>query len=389
MMDSESGSESKYYFDVTEKQWWVLPPGHSEWVVLPLDDAINLGLHDAVLESQCTFVESTVDEYKAAVSSVDESTLEVSGTECPVESVDDQCATVQDTAESSANQSLPDTVYDDIINPESLPSIQFGKSLDSFLIEGSCSPDDDSSRSEVPDGAPLRFTKTRLDLGDNLPDTLVHSQSDGKEYPVNWANMDSNSSVTNDSNAEMPAQSFSVADQLNSLIEDSSNRRSNVASSPDVIKHESFVRTAVRQATMRHATRNETGGLGDYIREVAAERERMQKEAAAPATEVPSGGRYERMKERARTLAAISVTHEDISARSMTSGEHRQSILRDLRNDVIGSEIDSNPEGVAFDVSSESEADSELVQQDSLQPLMSQRVSFRRGTTYSGFDPSG
>ncbi|GFE52971.1 hypothetical protein BaOVIS_003750 [Babesia ovis] len=367
-MEHASVANSKYYFDVVDKQWWVLPPGHSEWKCMPLEEAEELGLHDAVLSKHCTFVDSTIDDYKAAVSTV-ESSL-------------DHCASVKATVEPVPAKHSPRVSKEDKDGtcPITAESIPFGASSTSISINGSESPAAGSARSHSSSDSGLKshLGKSISRLQEELSNTLEHLDSEDKRtYPADWGNMDTNSSINSVTGRSNTTSSAVLGNQLTNLMESSSAKKSLTSSSapPNMGKRESFVRSAVRHATIKN-----NGAFGDFIRDVAAERERMQKQASTSEAKLP-GERYQKMIDRARTLAAISMAQDDEPLRVKTSGASHESLIRDLRMEVMGDDIGDDTPGVAFDLSSDSDGSAELVQSDSLKSLMSQRMSLRRGVS--------
>ncbi|UKK01335.1 hypothetical protein MACK_002148 [Theileria orientalis] len=62
--------ESQYFFDLTDKKWWVLPKSGDEWKELSNDEAYKLGLFRAVLSQECDFIDTDVSEYISTVSDI-------------------------------------------------------------------------------------------------------------------------------------------------------------------------------------------------------------------------------------------------------------------------------------------------------------------------------
>ncbi|ORM41858.1 uncharacterized protein BXIN_0561 [Babesia sp. Xinjiang] len=348
MVDA-SAFESKYYFDVSENQWWVLSRGKSEWSRLSFEAARSLGLHEAVLSEECTFVESTVGDYKAAL--------------CTGSSL-------REPVSSHASD-----VDDDAVPPESLPSIQYGKSLSSqsSILPSSRSRLSNSDSFSKEESLQVRFSNESIVYSPantgafDGPDLAARSVS-----APDCTNMESSSSVVSGFDRQGTSGSAIFKDEFNKLTNETSGviSTSDGESAPSTLtKVESFVRTAVRHATMKDGT-----GFGDCIRAVAVERERMQKLGNSSG----AGERYEKMLDRARTLAAISQEGEGEARRERSIDERRQTFMRDLRMEVMG---DGGAVSATVDVSSGSDDDTELSKSDSLKNLMSQRMSLRRGCT--------
>ncbi|UKJ88967.1 hypothetical protein MACJ_002213 [Theileria orientalis] len=62
--------ETQYFFDLTDKKWWVLPKSEDEWKELSNDEAYKLGLFKAVLSQECDFIDTDVSQYISTVSDI-------------------------------------------------------------------------------------------------------------------------------------------------------------------------------------------------------------------------------------------------------------------------------------------------------------------------------
>ncbi|CDR96623.1 hypothetical protein, conserved [Babesia bigemina] len=337
-MDGEGNAEPEYYFDVAEQQWWVLQPGGADWEELDNETAESLGLHEAVMQQQCTFVESTLEDYTAAATCIGEA----QGTDEPA---------VDHT------QSL-------LLDPVSMPSIQFGvdsradslHKADSSEWLSSCLDDEKPERHE---NLQVRFSQ--------------HTQALSRGYTTGSMGEAGSGSDCDNRVSHGTASSALLNDRLSSLLTSTANMSLHPRPESGGVpaRGESYVRSAVRRATRVDA------GLSDCIRAVAAERERMRTLTSTQVTEATPGERYQKMIDRARTLAMFSQEQEPEQEQPQEKApdEHRESMLRELRLEVTGGEPTADP---AFGASSDSESEPKLAPYDSLQSLMSQRLSLRR-----------
>ncbi|GIX61744.1 uncharacterized protein BcabD6B2_11790 [Babesia caballi] len=352
MMEATEPSEAEYYFDVTEQQWWVLLFGSTEWERLPHETAVELGLHEAVMRQQCTFVESTLDDYKNAVTAneTDEPSVQQHATRPSV--------TIVEPESQSPNESQNVTAYPSINSNDTLPTPSHQHATPAHDYTSQRSSDQPSSAEQ--DEAHLQGM---LDSSSDCPTQAPQDPSNA--------------------NRRSAANSAVIGKQLSSLMSETADlkRSYETKDATRVEKVESFVRTAVR-----HATRVDTGGISDCIRAVAAERERMRSMATIKTETAEPGERYQKMIARARTLAAMSQGHEP--PRESSPESRHNSILRDLRLEMTRGEQSSDSQEVNFDASSDSGDEGEYRPLDSLQSLMSQRLSLRRESSRFHGEPS-
>lgn len=305
-MSSREEAEAEYYFDVSNKQWWILPPGNASWEQLSQEEAESLGLHETVLQEQCVFVETTLADYIDATPVVDqkdkgevqsEAVRKPTRTDSSLKKIPSNSAETLTTERSSdADQSSLLSVAHSAsikVNPSRLASLSHQNTQKQETDNA-----DAPAVKEVVKESPRKSQATS--------DTTLVASDDAHKLSTIEEAVDHPVTIER---LQRSIASIKLPDAEDATPTSPPEKKVVPPPAPKAVaSDESFVRTAVR-----HVTKVDTGGLGDCIRAIGEQRQRMQKLAVKKVEPTAPAPHYKRMMERARTMAAVCPTAADAS----------------------------------------------------------------------------
>uniref|UniRef100_A0A3B0NC61 Uncharacterized protein n=1 Tax=Theileria annulata TaxID=5874 RepID=A0A3B0NC61_THEAN len=322
-------SETQYFFDLTDKQWWILSPSDEEWEELSNEEAYKLGLFKAVFSQNCNFIDTDINQYDSATSEL----IKTLDTKFSLNST-------EGTKISSDNTEVTK------ISSDSTEGTKF--SLDSNegtkLVEN-------KSNVQVPKVLTKDFSN--LETQNFKHNSKNNKISDVKSPEVN---SEVNPEVNSDGKNMEGVTGSKILSQINNLIASTSEMKQKCEA-----REMSGKSTPNLRSTARHLTYVNNGGLAGCLKTVAEERKKIVQSKKNTKTQNPQ---LQEMIQRAKAMAVKSMDDaKDSEAKSDKNQQQKTQVRSRAKKytTVFGTnamkDLSQKLPDVTFEGSSEEESD--------------------------------
>ncbi|XP_955013.1 uncharacterized protein TA03955 [Theileria annulata] len=321
-------SETQYFFDLTDKQWWILSPSDEEWEELSNEEAYKLGLFKAVFSQNCNFIDTDINQYDSATSEL-------------IKTLDTKFSFHSNEVTKTSLNSTEGTKF-------SLDSIEGTKLVENKL------------NVQVPKVLTKDFSNLETqNLKHNFKNVKYsdpkYSEVKSSEVNSEEKNMEVNPEVNPEVNMEGLTGS-KILNQINNLIASTSEMKQKCEA-----REMSGKSTPNLRSTARHLTYVNNGGLAGCLKTVAEERKKIVQSKKNTKAQNPQ---LQEMIQRAKAMAVKSMDDaKDSEAKSDKNQQQKTQVRSRAKKytTVFGTnamkDLSQKLPDVTFEGSSEEESD--------------------------------
>ncbi|EAN31064.1 hypothetical protein TpMuguga_03g00329 [Theileria parva strain Muguga] len=252
-------SETQYFFDLTDRQWWVLGPSSDDWEELSNEEAYKLGLFKAVLTQNCNFIDADIEQYNSVTSQL----IKDLETKFSLNDSSEGAKLVENKSNSAVTKVLSKDFSN--LEPQNLAH---------------------NSKSDP------NLNKSKQNIT-NSEQNITNSDQNNNNLDQNLTNSDQNINNLD----QKVAEGSKLLSQINNLIASTSEMKQKCEA-----REMSGRSTPNLRSTARHLTYVNNGGLAGCLKTVAEERKKMgQSKKSAQKTQNPQ---LQEMIQRAKAMAA-------------------------------------------------------------------------------------